>query len=446
MISEVMTLLVRYFVREVAGVLRSMASSGWYNRAMPSDSNTDPADVSTASAVPGPLADLKVVDLSRVLAGPYLTMMLGDMGAEVVKIEQPGSGDDTRRWGPPFLEGESTYYLAVNRNKRSVTLNLKHPRCRELLLQMAADADILVENFKTGTMERMGLGYEDVLRPLNPRLVYVSVTGYGRTGPYAERPGYDYMGQAMGGIMSVTGEPDGEPMKYGVAIADLTTAMTGCSAVLAAIHHRDRTGLGQRVDLSLLETVVGWLIHLATDYFATGQLPPRIGNGHSSIVPYQTFKASDRYFAFGALNDRQFRDFSRVLGHDEWPEDPRFRSNVDRVAHRAELQPLVEAVLHTRTASEWVDALLAVGVPAGPVNSIAEVFADPQVLARNMRIEVPHPKLGPIGMSGISYKHGDTPGSVRRHPPMLGEHTDEVLGELGVAEDEIGALRREGAI
>lgn len=395
---------------------------------------------------PGPLSDLKVVDLTRVLAGPYLTMMLGDMGADVIKIEQPGSGDDTRRWGPPFLEGESTYYLAVNRNKRSVTMNLKHPRCRELLLQMIADADILVENFKVGTMERLGLGYEDVLRPLNPRLVYCSVTGYGRTGPYAERPGYDYMGQSMGGIMSVTGEPDGEPMKYGVAIADLTTAMTGCSAILAAIHHRDRVGTGQRVDLSLLETVVGWLIHLATDYFASGQLPPRLGNGHVSIVPYQTFKASDRHFAFGALNDRQFRDFSRVLGHPEWPEDPRFASNPLRVAHRAELVPLIEAVLGTRTASEWVDALLELGVPAGPVNNIAEVFEDPQVLARNMRIEVPHPKLGKVTMAGISYKHGDTPGSVRRHPPMLGEHTDEVLGGLGVSADELAALRQEGAL
>jgi crotonobetainyl-CoA:carnitine CoA-transferase CaiB-like acyl-CoA transferase len=428
-----------------------MTPGGWYNRAMPSDSNADSPDTATtgaprAATVPGPLADLKVVDLTRVLAGPYLTMMLGDMGAEVVKIEQPGSGDDTRRWGPPFLGGESTYYLAVNRNKRSVTLNLKHPRCRELLLQMVADADIVVENFKTGTMERMGLGYEDVLRPLNPRLVYASVTGYGRTGPYAERPGYDYMGQAMGGIMSVTGEPDGEPMKYGVAIADLTTAMTGCSAVLAAIHHRDRTGQGQRVDLSLLETVVGWLIHLATDYFATGQLPPRIGNGHSSLVPYQTFKARDRYFAFGALNERQFRDFAKVLGHPEWPEDPRFANNPARVAHRAELQAAVEEVLQAKTANEWVDALLAEGVPAGPINTIDEVFDDPQVLARNMRIDVPHPKLGTISMSGISYKHGDTPGTVRRHPPMLGEHTDEVLRELGVDDDEIAALRREGAI
>jgi crotonobetainyl-CoA:carnitine CoA-transferase CaiB-like acyl-CoA transferase len=394
----------------------------------------------------GPLGDLKVVDLSRVLAGPYLTMMLGDMGAEVLKIEQPGSGDDTRRWGPPFVEGESTYYLAVNRNKRSVTLNLKHPRCREILLQLVRDADILVENFKVGTMERMALGYEEVLRPLNPRLVYCSVTGYGRTGPYAERPGYDYMGQAMGGIMSVTGEPDGEPMKYGVAIADLTTAMTGCSAVLAAIHHRERTGQGQRVDLSLLETVVGWLIHLATDYFATGELPPRIGNGHSSLVPYQVFKASDRYFAFGALNERQFRDFSRVLGHEEWPDDPRFANNPARVAHRAELTALIEEILPTRTASEWVEALLAVGVPAGPVNSVAEVFEDPQVLARNMRIDVPHPRLGTVTMSGISYKHGDTPGTVRRHPPMLGEHTDEVLRELGIDDAERAALRREGAI
>jgi formyl-CoA transferase len=311
---------------------------------------------------------------------------------------------------------------------------------------MVEDADILVENFKVGTMERMGLGYEDVLRPLNPRLVYVSITGYGRTGPYAERPGYDYMGQAMGGIMSVTGEPTGEPMKYGVAIADLTTAMSGCSAVLAAIHHRHRTGQGQRVDLSLLETVVGWLIHLATDYFVTDRLPPRIGNGHSSLVPYQTFKASDRYFVFGALNDRQWRDFCRVLGHPEWTEDPRFATNADRVAHRPELTSLIEGVLPARTASEWVAALLAAGVPAGPVNSIAEVFEDPQVLARNMRVDVPHPKLGHVTMSNISYKHGDTPGTIRRHPPMLGEHTDEVLRELGVGDAEIVALRQEGAI
>ncbi len=375
---------------------------------------------------------VRILEVAEHTFVPAASALLADWGAEVVKIEQPGSGDDTRRWGPPFVEGESTYYLAVNRNKRSLTLNLKHPRGREILLDLVREADVLVENFKVGTMERMGLGYEDVLRPLNPKLVYCSITGYGRTGPYAERPGYDYMGQAMGGIMSVTGEPDGEPMKYGVAIADLTTAMSGCSAVLAAILHRERTGQGQRVDLSLLETVVGWLIHLATDYFATGQLPPRIGNGHSSLVPYQVFKARDRYFAFGALNERQFRDFSRVLGHEEWTEDPRFCNNPARVAHRAELTALIEEILPARTASEWVDALLAVGVPAGPVNTIAEVFEDPQVLARNMRIDVPHPKLGTVTMSGISYKHGDTPAVVRRHPPLLGEHTDEVLREAGL--------------
>jgi formyl-CoA transferase len=428
--------------RHADNAVRLCGHGGCYNRPMPSDATANP----TTPPSPGPLGDLKVVDLTRVLAGPYLTMMLGDMGADVVKIEQPGTGDDTRRWGPPFVEGESTYYLAVNRNKRSITLNLKHPRCREILLGMIRDADILVENFKVGTMERLGLGYEDVLRPLNPRLVYASVTGYGRTGPYAERPGYDYMGQAMGGIMSVTGEPGGEPMKYGVAIADLTTAMTGCAAILAAIHHRDRSGLGQRVDLSLLETVVGWLIHLATDYFVSGQLPPRIGNNHSSIVPYQVFKASDRYFAFGALNDRQFRDFALVLGHPEWMTDPRFATNPQRVAHRAALVPLIEGVLADRTASDWVDALLAVGVPAGPVNNVAEVFEDPQVLARNMRIDVPHPKLGNVRMAGIPYKHGDTPATVRRHPPMLGEHTDEVLRERGVSDNEIAQLRQEGAL
>ncbi len=394
----------------------------------------------------GPLADLRVVDLSRILAGPYLTMMLGDLGADVVKIEQPGTGDDTRRWGPPYVDGESTYYLAINRNKRSVTLNLKDARAREILLGLIRDADILVENFKTGTMERMGLGYEQTLRELNPRLIYASITGYGRTGPYADRPGYDYMAQAMSGLMSVTGEPGGAPLKTGVAIADLTTSMTGCSAILAALHQRDRTGQGQRVDLSLLETVVGWLIHLATDYFATDEPPGRVGNSHPSIVPYQVFRGSDRYFAFGALNDRQFRDFAGVLGHHEWADDARFKTNSDRVRNRSALLPLIETVLAGRTAEEWVAAMLAVGVPAGPVNTIDQVFRDPQVLARDMLLSVDHPTLGSVRMAGIPYKLGDTPADVRRHPPLLGEHTDEVLGELGMSADEIDRLRRAGAI
>ena len=394
----------------------------------------------------GPLSDLRVVDLTRVLAGPYLAMMLGDMGAEVIKIEQPGSGDDTRRWGPPYINGESTYYLAVNRNKRSVTLDLKHPRGRELLLHLVKDADVLLENFKVGTMERLELGYEGCLRRLNPRLIYCSITGYGRDGPYAERPGYDYMGQAMGGMMSVTGEPDGEPMKYGVAISDLTTAMTGCSAVLAALHRRHREGEGQRVDLSLLETVVGWLIHLATDYFATGEPPKRVGNAHPSIVPYQVFRARDKHFAFGALNDRQFRALTRLLGHPEWADDPRFATNSDRVKHRDLVEKLLQEVLCQRTAAEWVDAMLAVGVPAGPVNTIDEVFRDPQVLARDMLAEVPHPALGTVRMAGIPYKFGDTAASVRRHPPLLGEHTDEVLGGLGVSPEELAELRQQGAI
>ena len=393
-----------------------------------------------------PLSDLRVVDLTRVLAGPYLAMMLGDMGADVVKIEQPGSGDDTRRWGPPYLEGESTYYLAINRNKRSVTLNLKHPRAVELLLRLVGEADVLLENFKAGTMERLGLGYEQRLRELNPGLIYCSITGYGREGPYAERPGYDYMAQALGGIMSVTGEPTGEPMKYGVAIGDLTTAMTGCSAVLGALHQRDRTGRGQRVDISLLETVVGWLIHLATDYFATGEPPRRVGNAHPGIVPYQVFRASDKHFAMGAGNDGQFRGFTRVLGHPEWAEDPRFRTNSDRVAHRAILIPMVEEIIARRPAAEWVEAMLAVGVPASPINTVDDVFRDPQVLARDMLAVVDHPKLGPVRMAGIPYKLGDTPAAIRRHPPLLGEHTDEVLGELGLASEELAELRREGAI
>jgi crotonobetainyl-CoA:carnitine CoA-transferase CaiB-like acyl-CoA transferase len=386
------------------------------------------------------------VDLTRVLAGPYLTMMLGDMGADVVKIERPGSGDDTRHWGPPFVDGESTYYLAVNRNKRSVTLDLKHPRAQELLVELVKDADVLVENFMAGTMERLGLGYEERLRHVNPGLVYCSITGYGREGPYAQRPGYDYMAQAMGGIMSVTGEPDGEPMKLGVAIADLTTGMTGCSAVLAALHHRDRTGQGQRVDVSLLETVVGWLIHLATDYLATGEPPRRLGNAHPGIVPYQVFRAKDKHFALGVGNDRQFRDFAAVVGHSEWADDPRFAHNTDRVRHRATLIPMIEDILLTRTAAEWVDDMLAVNVPAGPINTVDEVFEDPHVLARDMLLDVPHPKLGTIRMAGIPYKLGDTAATVRRHPPMLGEHTDEVLGTLGVNAAELASLRSDGAI
>ena len=394
----------------------------------------------------GPLADLRVIDLTRILAGPYLTMMLGDMGADVVKVEQPGAGDDTRRWGPPFIDGESSYYLAVIRNKRSVTLNLKHPRAREILLELIRDADMVLENFKTGTMERLGLGYEERLRELNPRLVYCSITGYGRGGPYAERPGYDYMAQAMGGMMSVTGEPEGEPMKYGVAIVDLTTAMTGCSAVLAALHHRDRTGQGQRVDVSLLETVVGWLVHLATDYFATGESPKRLGNAHPSIVPYQVFRASDKHLVLGAGNDRQFRDFAEVLGHPEWADDPRFRTNADRVRNRPILIPLIQAVLTRRTAAEWVDAMLAVGVPAGPINTIEEVFRDPQVLARELRAAIPPPTSGSVRRAGLPSKLSGTPATIRRRPPLLGEHTDEILTELGLSPEELAELRRDGAI
>jgi formyl-CoA transferase len=400
----------------------------------------------TDNAPTGPLSDLRVVDLSRILAGPYMAMMLGDMGADVIKIEQPGTGDDTRRWGPPFVNGESTYYLAINRNKRSVTLDLKHPRGREIVLQLIEIADIVVENFKVGTMERLGLGYEDVLRVLNPRLVYCSVTGYGRTGPYAERPGYDYMAQAMGGIMSVTGEPRGEPMKYGVAMADLTTGMSGCAAVLAAIHHRDRTGQGQRVDVSLLETVVGWLIHHATDYLIGGQEPIRYGNAHGAIVPYQVFAARDGHFVLAAANDRQFRDFCEVAGHPEWADDPRFSTNAKRVGQRPVLVPMIQEVLLTRDVADWVDAILARGVPAAPINTVPQVFEDPQVLARDMLAAIDHPTLGQIRMSGISYKHGDTPANIRRHPPLLGEHTHEVLGELGLTPAEIDDLRAAGAI
>jgi len=396
--------------------------------------------------MPGPLDGIRVVDLSRILAGPYCTMMLGDLGADVIKVEQPGSGDDTRTWGPPWAGDESTYYLSINRNKRSLTLNLKHERARALLLRLVADADVLIENFKVGGLEAMGLGYER-LREVNSRLVHCSITGYGPDGPYAKRPGYDFIAQGMGGVMSITGEPDGQPMKVGVAIADLTTGMFSCVAILAALRHRDRTGVGQHIDCSLLESVVAWLIHHGSAYLLAGVEPPRYGNAHPNIVPYRLFEASDKWFIVATGNDRQYYALCRAIGRPDLAEDPRFLLNRDRVANRETLEPLLADIFLTRTADEWTEALLAVGVPSGPVNAVPDVFRDAQVLAREMLIEIEHPAVGRMQQAGFPFKLSETPAEARRHPPLLGEQTDEVLRELlDLTPDEVAELRREGAI
>lgn len=396
--------------------------------------------------MPGPLEGIRVLDLSRILAGPYCTMLLGDLGADILKIEQPGAGDDTRTWGPPWVDHESVYYLSINRNKRSVTLNLKHARARELVLRLAERSDVVIENFKVGGLAAMGLGYEQ-FRAVNPRLVHCSITGFGPDGPYAQRPGYDFIAQGMGGIMSVTGEPDGQPQKVGIAIADLTTGMFAAIAILAALRHRDETGEGQHIDVSLLESVVGWLTNVAAAYLLAGVVYPRYGNAHPNIVPYRLFRARDKWFIVAAGNDRQFAALCEVIGRPDLAQDPRFRLNPDRVLNREVLEATLSEIFATRDAETWIEALLAVGVPSGPVNSIDDVFRDPQVLARQMVVQVEHPTLGALKLPGFPFKLSATPATARRHPPRLGEHTEEVLRDvLGLAPDEIAALRQEGAI
>jgi formyl-CoA transferase len=396
--------------------------------------------------MPGPLQGVTVVDLSRILAGPYCTMMLGDMGAEIIKIEQPGSGDDTRTWGPPWAGGESAYYLAINRNKRSLTLNLKSARARELLLRLVARADVVIDNFKVGGLDQLGLGWE-TLHAANPRLVHCSISGYGPDGPYAERPGYDFIAQAMGGLMSVTGEPDRPPLKLGVAAADLTTGMFACIAILAALHHRDETGEGQHLDVSLLESIVAWLANIGSSYLVAGMEGRRFGNAHPNVVPYRLFEASDKWFVVACGNDRQFAALSRIVQCPELAEDERFTTNAGRVTNREVLEPLLVSIFTSQPAQSWIDRLLAAGVPAGPVNSVSEVFEDPQVLARQMLIELEHPTIGRLKQSGFPFKFSATPAEARLAPPLLGQHTDELLDELfGLSAEEIAVLRATGTV
>jgi succinate--hydroxymethylglutarate CoA-transferase len=397
-------------------------------------------------AANGPLAGIRVVDLTRILAGPLCTMMLGDMGADVIKIEPPDKGDDTRSWGPPFAGGEAAYFLGVNRNKRSLTLNMAVPAGQKILAGLIEKADVLIDNFRIGTLEKWGFtpAWFDEHAP---RLIRCSITGYGSSGPRSALPGYDFILQAESGLMSICGEPDGVPTKYGVAIVDVCTGMLASNAILAAINARHRTGKGQKVELSLYETSLAMLINVAQNYLTAGRNGGRFGNGHPSIVPYTTYQAADAMIAIGIGNERQFARCAEVLGHPEWAKDERFNSNRARVENREAIDGLLNAALAHGAADIWLGKLKAVGVPCGKINSVAEALDDPHTAARRMVETVEHPVIGTLKMLGIPFKFSDTACSVRRAPPTLGQHSDEVLAkELGLDQQAIAELRREKVI
>jgi len=405
----------------------------------------------------GPLTHLTVLDLSRVLAGPWCTQLLADLGATVIKIEKPGSGDDTRAWGPPFLKdaagndtSEAGYYLACNRGKRSVAVDFTQPEGQALIRDLARQADIVVENYKVGGLAKYGLDHAS-LAALNPRLVYCSISGFGQTGPYADRAGYDFIIQGMGGFMSVTGErdglPGGGPQKAGIAISDLMTGMYASTAILAAIAQREASGRGQHIDACLFDTMVAMMAVMDMNYLVSGKPPGRAGNAHQNIVPYEVFACADGHLILAVGNDSQFAKFCEVAGRPEWAADPRFAKNVDRVKNRAILVPMVGAAVRVRSQRAWLDALESVGVPCGPINTLDQVFADPHVAARGMRLDLPHPLAGTVPQVGNPLKFSATPVGYDQPPPLLGEHTAAVLRErLGLSIDAIADLAARGVV
>ena len=402
----------------------------------------------------GPLHGLKVFDLTRVLAGPHCTQLLGDLGAEVIKVERPGSGDDTRGFAPPFQKNdkgedtsESAYYTGANRNKRSITINIGTSEGQALTKKLMADCDILVENFKAGTLDRYGLGYEQIKAEF-PRLIYCSITGFGQTGPYAPRPGYDGLIQAMGGVMSLTGVPDGEPMKVAVPICDLMAGMYASVGILAAVRHQAETGEGQFIDIGMLDTHVGWLANQGMNYLASGENPKRIGNQHPNILPYQVMPTSDGYIVLSVGNDPTFERFCKLAECEELLEDERFQTNAARVSNRDHVTETLNEITKKKTSEWWLDNLEKEKIGSGPINNLEQVFADPHVIAREMVIEMDHPATGskPMKLIANPIKLSATPPTYRKPPPLLGEHTDEVLQEAGLSADEIAKLKEDGTV
>ena len=392
-----------------------------------------------------PLHGIRVLDLSRVLAGPYCTMVLGDLGADVIKVEPP-EGDETRGWGPPFAVGESAYYLCVNRNKRDIVINLKTEEGRVILIDLAKQCDVLVENFRPGTLARFSMDYE-TLHELNPGLIYCSITGFGQTGPLRNQPGYDLMIQAMGGIMSITGQPDGTPMKVGVAVVDLFAGQNAIIAILAALQARERTGKGQYLDISLFDSQLGWLANVASNYLISGELPRRYGNAHANIVPYQSFRASDEYFVIAVGNDKQFARLCELIGKLELADNSHFTTNDARVVHREELIQILQSVFEVKSAAHWLSALEVAGIPSSPINTIDKVFSMQHVSVREMLIHMTHPMAGDLTLVASPLKMSETPVQYLLPPPLKGEHTARVLTELlGFSPLQVDELKARGVI
>ena len=394
------------------------------------------------------LEGIRVLDLTRALAGPFCTLMLGDNGADVIKIELPGAGDDTRHWGPPFIESESAYYLSINRNKRSLTLNLRDPEAKEIFLKLVRTADVVVENFTPGVMGRFGLDY-DAVQAINPAIIYCSISGFGQDGPYRERPAYDQIMQGLGGLMSVTGESEGEPQKIGLAITDIGAGMWAAFAIMSAFHHREKEGKnqGQYIDISMLDSQIAWLTYQAAYFFATGTAPQRLGAAHPTLVPYQGFICQDgKRINVAVGSERIWERFCKAMNREDLFTNPDYSSNGARVNNRATLIPLLQEYFLTRPVDDWVRDLQDASVPCGPINDIADVFADSHVLARQMYREMPHPTLGSIKQTGLPIKFSKTPGGLDRHPPLLGEHNRQLLSELGYSDQEIAKLEENSVI
>ena len=393
-----------------------------------------------------PLEGIRVLDLTRALAGPFCTLMLGDYGADVIKIEIPGAGDDTRHWGPPFVGEESAYFLSINRNKRSLTLNFKDPEAIKIFLQLANDADVIVENFTPGVMARFGLDYETV-KSVNPKIVYCSISGFGQTGPYQSRPAYDQIMQGISGIMSITGEPDGEPQKVGIAVTDIGAGMWSAFAVMTAIFHREQKGEGQYIDISMMDAQVAWLTYQAATYFANEDPPKRLGAAHPTLVPYQAFMCEDgKYINVAVGSERIWDRFCQGMKMPEMKDNPEYATNGDRVRNRGEIVPTLQKIFLTRPVNDWVQDLQEFNVPCGPINDLADVFSDPQLLHRKMFVEMTHPTLGSIKQTGLPIKFSVTPGALDRHPPLLGEHNGELLKELGYSQNDIQRLTKQEVI